>query len=243
MCNERETQTGDDGHEGQWNAAVLGLRPGVRTVAPANEIVQAQLRAASEEPPDPRGNLMTGERKQRKPCGAKSKRHGGPCQQTIVCANGRCKVHGGLTPNGADSPHFVTGIFSRELPRDWQQRYARAAEDPTLLQLRHDVALVTTAITDKLARLRKGGRPVTAKQTADLCALIEQRRKLVEAEARRLKDLSQFVSIAQFRATLALFLALFREFVPDPKDLQEIQRRVRVALLPAKTTDDPNAVH
>lgn len=37
---------------------------------------------------------------------------GSPCNSPIVCANGKCKKHGGLTPKGVDSPHFKTGKHS-----------------------------------------------------------------------------------------------------------------------------------
>lgn len=40
------------------------------------------------------------------------KTDGSPCNSPIVCANGKCKKHGGLTPRGVDSPHFKTGKHS-----------------------------------------------------------------------------------------------------------------------------------
>jgi hypothetical protein len=43
-------------------------------------------------------------------CGAKS-RAGTPCRQPSML-NGRCRSHGGLTPKGTESPHFVHGIWS-----------------------------------------------------------------------------------------------------------------------------------
>jgi len=53
-------------------------------------------------------------------CGAKT-RSGGRCQLPAGWGTdhpgvGRCKLHGGATPRGADSPHFRHGLDCRYLP-------------------------------------------------------------------------------------------------------------------------------
>ena len=42
---------------------------------------------------------------------------------------GRCKLHGGRSPRGSDSPHFVNGLRSRYLSPDEQQDYQRFLAD------------------------------------------------------------------------------------------------------------------
>lgn len=183
---------------------------------------------------------MTGEKKT---CGANTKAGTGPCRQTIINPqNGRCKVHGGPTPKGTASPQFRSGFYASTLPRGIAAHFAHHDNDPQLLKLRQDIALVTSTLTTFLSRLRDTGRPMTARQERRMLDLIEERRRLIEGEGRRLKDLQQMVTKEQFRTTLSLCLTLFREFVKDPRALQEIQRRMR-GLLPPTTTDDPNTVH
>ena len=58
-------------------------------------------------------------------CGAKT-RQGTPCELpagwgTDHAGVGRCKLHGGATPRGADSPHYKHGLHSRYLPAEVQQ--------------------------------------------------------------------------------------------------------------------------
>ena len=48
-------------------------------------------------------------------CGAKC-RDGGYCTQYPVGSNDRCRMHGGSSPRGEDSPQFKHGLFSDYLP-------------------------------------------------------------------------------------------------------------------------------
>lgn len=45
-------------------------------------------------------------------CGAKT-RSGGQCQKPPVKGANRCKLHGGKTPRGTDSPHWKNGLYSQ----------------------------------------------------------------------------------------------------------------------------------
>jgi uncharacterized protein YjcR len=47
-------------------------------------------------------------------CGAKT-RNGGQCQSKPML-NGRCRMHGGASPKGHESPQFKTGMRSKYLP-------------------------------------------------------------------------------------------------------------------------------
>jgi len=60
-------------------------------------------------------------------CGAKTKGTGAPCRRpagwgTDHAGVGRCKLHGGATPRGLDSPHFVHGLRCRYLAPKIQDR-------------------------------------------------------------------------------------------------------------------------
>lgn len=71
-------------------------------------------------------------------------------------ANGRCRLHGGLTPFGPASPHWKTGRSSKVLPLRLRADYHAALADPDLLALRDDLALVTARLNDLLTRVDTG---------------------------------------------------------------------------------------
>jgi len=54
------------------------------------------------------------------------------------------------------SPHYVHGKYSRELPPRLLRRYLESRNDPELLSLRDDVAVIEALIREKLASLRDG---------------------------------------------------------------------------------------
>lgn len=87
-------------------------------------------------------------------CGAK-KRDGTPCKQPAM-PNGRCKMHGGKSLTGMANPAFKTGRYSKHIPPRMRQRYTEALDDPDLISLRGDLALVEARLVDVLARVDTG---------------------------------------------------------------------------------------
>lgn len=87
-------------------------------------------------------------------CGAKT-RAGTPCRRSAM-ANGRCQKHGGPTPAGIASPHFKTGKHSKYLPSGFREHYLDAINDPNLLTLREDLALLDARIASLLEKLGTG---------------------------------------------------------------------------------------
>lgn len=73
-------------------------------------------------------------------CGAKT-RAGGICRAAAM-PNGRCKIHGGMTPAGPASANWKTGRYSRYLPSGLREAYIAAASDIDLLNLTDEIALV-----------------------------------------------------------------------------------------------------
>lgn len=59
-----------------------------------------------------------------------------------------------------------------------------------------------------------------------IAPMIEQRRKLAESEARRLKDLGQNIPLAQAIGLIGQIVKIFREYVTDPNDLRDASRKI-----------------
>jgi hypothetical protein len=89
-------------------------------------------------------------------CGARKKQNGGTCENWAVRGRNRCRMHGGKTLVGAACPHFRSGRYSAYLPPRLRARYEQAADDPELLSLRSEVALVDARLTDLLSRVHTG---------------------------------------------------------------------------------------
>lgn len=76
--------------------------------------------------------------------------------------NGRCRLHGGLTPRGIASPQFVHGRYSKYLKgTTLGEIYERARDDPELLNLSEEILLVQTRLHQLVGKIPdedSGGR-------------------------------------------------------------------------------------
>jgi hypothetical protein len=97
---------------------------------------------------------------ERRICGAK-KRNGEPCTQKPM-RNGRCRMHGGKSLAGAAHPNFRTGKRSRyfkSVPAAMRDGYKAALNDPDLLSMGAEIALLTTRTSALLDRLSTSEAP------------------------------------------------------------------------------------
>lgn len=91
-------------------------------------------------------------------CGAKRKQGRGVCQSIILIGEtGRCRMHGGMTLVGIAAPNFITGRYSKHLPTRLYERFAESQADPMLFELRSEVSLVDTRISELLQRIENKG--------------------------------------------------------------------------------------
>ncbi len=89
-----------------------------------------------------------------------------------------CASHGGKTPRGIASSRFTHGRYSKDLPARLVERYQEAAQDPELLQLRDEIAVVNARICDLLTRLDTGeSGSLWRSLQADAEKLVECRRR------------------------------------------------------------------
>ena len=207
-------------------------------------------------------------------CGAKT-RSGGKCKLAPM-PNGRCRMHGGMTPLGPAHGAYKHGRYSKLLPARLAARYEEALADDTLLELRSDVALLDVRISEALQRANagEGGQlwpqlkdalrnflkgltkrdsegmraPLQAmehliergaEETAlwdEIVRLLEQRRKLVESERKRLVEMQQIITTEQAMTLLAVILDTIRRHVADRKALGAIG--ADLARLVASTAGD-----
>ena len=89
--------------------------------------------------------------RKKKRCGAKT-RAKGKCRKWGML-NGRCRLHGGATPHGWALPQTKTGKHSKYLRTDADllERYDRGVNDPDLLALTDEIALIDSRVMTLLA--------------------------------------------------------------------------------------------
>lgn len=192
-----------------------------------------------------------------KACGANLKK-GGECKGKGM-ENGRCRLHGGLTPKGMASPNFQTGRYSKYLPERLLQRYDEAQADAALIELRGEVSLMDVRLSELLERVDAGDAAtwrtalgkawdeyrrtegtvdgVKARAAvegliergssdslawAEIAGLVEQRRKLVESETKRLKDLQQMITAEKAMTLIASLAGIVKAHVTDRDTLAAI---------------------
>jgi hypothetical protein len=149
-------------------------------------------------------------------CGAR-RRDGGECTQ-VAMANGRCKMHGGKTPTGPALPQFKTGRYSKVLPAALLDRYQQALADPELLALTDEIALLDARLGAVVTR------PASTEAWAEIVSLVEQRRRLVESERKRLVDLQQTMTAGEAVVLAMQLLDVVRRNVTDRTALAAIGR-------------------
>ena len=203
-------------------------------------------------------------------CQAKVRKTGEQCRRRAVAGKRVCQVHGGVSLAGPASPTFKTGRYSKYLPTRLAARYEAAANDPDLLAMREDIALVDSRLADVLARVDTGesgalwrqardefavldvavkdgdAKAVTAslkrmnamlgRGVSDYAAwgevgdLLEQRRKLVESERKRLVEMQQVLDTRQAMVFVGAVMGVVQRNVTDRKQLSNIAHELQALL-------------
>lgn len=202
-------------------------------------------------------------------CGAKT-RAGTPCKGQAM-RNGKCRMHGGKSPQGIASARTIHGKYSAHLPTRLLSIYEASRRDPDLLNLTESVALIDARLVELLKRIdtgesgatwravrdafngfedATGKKDVPAAQSflsdlkglitrgradesawLDIRSTLEQRRRLVESERKRLVEMQQMVSAEQAALMVKALVASVRQHVHDPQTLRLIADDLgRVAL-------------
>jgi len=103
------------------------------------------------------------------------------------------------------------------------ERFQRAYEDPKLLELRSEIALLEV----RMSQLREAlDENPTGPAWTEIIELFENRRKLVESERKRLVEMGQMVTVEQVNGILGAVLNSVLGNVSDKKALGAISADV-----------------
>jgi hypothetical protein len=167
-----------------------------------------------------------------KRCNAHSKRTGAPCGAVAMKGRDKCKNHGGHSLKGIASPTFKDGKRSKymHLPEHLSARVGEYINDHKLIELRENIAVTDTRITELYERLRHdASRELNDAVWDKITNLFEQRRRLVESESKRLKDSQQTITSEQFLIFIQFILSVIKENVTDRQQLNKISEKFILA--------------
>jgi hypothetical protein len=88
-------------------------------------------------------------------CGAKT-RNGHSCKNAPM-QNGRCRMHGGMTPKGVDSPQYKTGRYSKYVSHDLQSSIQELENYP-ILDLADELQAQRALLSEYMKRYQTGGK-------------------------------------------------------------------------------------
>lgn len=91
-------------------------------------------------------------------CKAYSRRTGQQCGNRAIKGREVCRMHGGKSPRpGPAHPRFKDGRYSKVLEGSTlEELYARMRQDPKLLHLKEEIALLTARQQETLERAKRG---------------------------------------------------------------------------------------
>lgn len=182
----------------------------------------------------PHGSTDTGEITRQ--CTATSKRSGKRCRKPAMRGRSVCMSHGGKTPRGVDSPHFQHGRYSRSIPDQLLETYEHARQDPRLLSLREDIAMVDATIGGLLQQLDDEPKPAKDRRIwRQIGNQIDLKRRLVDSEVRHMVMASQMIPAEDAMTLFKALIEIVSRYVPDPKDRQAITEDF-TALIDARNT-------
>lgn len=207
------------------------------------------------------------------------RKDGWPCESPYIRENGRCKMHGGNLPTGANHHNFIHGRASRAysaLPARFKEAYMASMEDDDLLSLRADISLTDARMNELIDRLDTGETGENWRSVATLSAGLlaelasveldhaemlskatelselsqvaisderawrelkstsQHRRKLVDTERQRLKDLHAYLTAEEALAIMGRITDSIIRHVEDKAVLTAILHEIQVT-----TGNDP----
>lgn len=192
-----------------------------------------------------------------KRCTAKSRRTHERCGAYASPGTTVCISHGGKSPNGIHGTSARTGRYSFLLPQRLLERYNEALENPELLSLYDEIALVDSKLGETLRGVPTGDvwkeaevvglkllaehdSPVVrelielistgrteAKRWTQIMTLIDQRRRLVDTERRRVFDEHNALTLERVMVLVLALVDVVRRNVSDLETQHTIGRELR----------------
>lgn len=152
------------------------------------------------------------------------KKWGEQCKKACTIGRPRCKYHGGK----AGRP-IITGEHSKyhPIPRGLQAKFEKAAEDPEILVLVKDIALLDAQIWG-ICDDAKEQESFTSLQTKRLLRIMGEKKKLVQQETSRRIALGSMLSAEQAIQLVGYIFVIINQEVKDESAKRRVGARLRL---------------
>jgi hypothetical protein len=98
---------------------------------------------------------------------------GSQCNAAAMRGRLNCRKHGGKTPVGVAASAYKTGRYSKYVPARMLSSYKASLNDPDLLEVRSDIALLDARLADLLSRVDNGESGHLLKEARDAFNLLK----------------------------------------------------------------------
>ena len=170
----------------------------------------------------------------KKICGAKN-RQGKACQRSPM-PNGRCKLHGGATPSGPDSPHYKHGRYALAFRGKLAEKFSGAMTDDKPLNLLPELAVQRSLLEQWIEKVSAKNDP-SINDLRSVSALAED---VVRTAAQIVKTRNDTaLTVAEIKFIQAGILRLMEKYVPDADRRRSFVEELR-GLLPEQVDADPD---
>lgn len=78
------------------------------------------------------------------------------CEAPPVTGRNRCKIHGGMTPRGIEAANYKGRGYSKDIPARLQERLLQSLDDPELISLGAEIALLDARIGEIFQKIPAG---------------------------------------------------------------------------------------
>lgn len=86
-------------------------------------------------------------------CASNSKRTGQRCKNSALPGKKTCAFHGGKTEFGSANPNYRHGRYAEHVPTKLLANYQQSLEDPDILNMTAEVALIEAMLKEALERM------------------------------------------------------------------------------------------
>lgn len=190
------------------------------------------------------------------------KADGQRCKAPVSVGWTVCENHGGRLKK-YQARNLKHGKYSKHLPTRLLAQYEESLQDPGMLDLSNEIALMDTKLAEELTQLEYGDvlaamsmvrqarglleeedveidlvrglldSAIEAANSSDsvwksVLILVEERRRLVDTERKRLIDAGMYLSVAEANALLAYVVNTLVENVQDAEVLSMVSERLKV---------------
>lgn len=140
-------------------------------------------------------------------CGAKLRGKNATCRKAPM-ANGRCRLHGGKTPSGPDSPHFKHGKYAEAFKGAMALRFAKLQADEQPLDAIPDLN-VQRVMLEQFIGMAKSKKDLLS--AADMAHGVVKSTAII-AQTRQ----KQALTLAEIKFIQKGMMMLLEKYVPDP---------------------------